>query len=147
MFALFNKDKIFIGFSPDIPHESLLSKEIPPEQRDLREWRWEGDYDTGKMISLNGGYPAEEIELEKMLFNYIENKYPLPVQLFTMMNQLRKIVENDDSLQDDAFMDMTDCIKNALDKHNKRVNYYKNYSKIIPKNESKQQFGKIFNKN
>jgi hypothetical protein len=147
MYALFNKDKVFIGFSSEIPHESFLGKEIPAEQRDLKTWRWEGDYETGKMVSINAGYPIEEIELEKMLFGYIEKKYPLAVQLNNIMNQLRKIVEKDDSLQDDDFMDMSDCIKNAVDKHNKRVNYYKNYSKIISKNESKQQFAKVFGQN
>ncbi len=146
MYALFNKDKNFIGFSPEIPHESFLSKKIPPEQSDFKKWTWQGDYDTGRMVSLDANYPMEEIEMEKMLFKYIEKKYPLPVQLNNIMNQLRKIVENNDSYQDDAFMDMSDCIKNAIDKHNKRINYYKNYSNIIPKNESKQQIGKIFNK-
>ena len=144
MYALFNKDKIFIGFSPEIPHKSLLSKKLAPEQNNIKEWRWEGDYDSGGMVSLNAGYPAEEIELERMLFDYINKKYPFPVQLLNIMNQLRKIVENNDSLQDDSFMDMSDCIRNAVDKHNKRVNYYKNYSIIIPKNESKQN---VFDKN
>jgi hypothetical protein len=146
MYALFNKDKNFIGFSPEIPHQSLLSKKISSEQSDLRSWRWEGDYDTGRMVSLDSGYPIEEIELEKMLFSYIEKKYPLPVQLTNIMNQLRKIIENNDSLQDDSFMDMSDCIKNAVDKHNKRVNYYKNYYKMRPKDESKQYFNNVFGK-
>lgn len=140
MYALFNKDKIFIGFSPDeSSHPNLLKKEIPKEQSDFRTWKWEGDYDTGRMVPLNTDYSIEEIELENILFRYIENKYPLKTQLINIMNQIRKIVQYNEDLQDDSFIDMHDCIKNALDKHTKRINYYQNYSKIIPKNESKQK--------
>jgi len=146
MYALFNNNKVFIGYSPEIPHEHLLSKEIPPEQSDFTRWRWEGNYDNGRMISLDEGYPYEEIEIEKILFNFIENKYPLPIQLINIMNQLRKIVENNEELRDDSFMDMSDCIKNAVDKHNKRINYYKNYSNLITKDETNRQFQQTFGK-
>jgi hypothetical protein len=91
------------------------------------------------MVSLNENYPIEEIHLEKLLFKYINEKYPLHIQITNIINQLRKIVESNDSLQDDTFMDMSDCIKNALDKYNKRINYYKNNSRLIPKNESNQK--------
>jgi len=142
MYALFNKDKVFIGFSEEIPHKSIIAKEIPSEQSNLTEWRWQGDYDTGKMVSLSVGYPVEELELEKMLFKHILEKYPVPMQLFHIMNQLKKIVDNNDSLADDSFIDMHNCIKNAVDKHNKRVNYYKNNLNIITKHESNQKYFK-----
>lgn len=146
MYALFNKQKVFIGFSQDIPHESILRKEIPKERSDIRRWRWEGDYDTGRMVPMEEGYPVEEIELEKMLFKYIEERYPLKTQIINIINQLRLIVEKEDSLQDDSFMDMSDCIKNALDKHNKRINYYKQHTNLISKNESKKQYNQVFRK-
>ena len=147
MFVLFNKDKQFIGYSPDIPENSgLLKKEIPKNQSDIRMWVWSGGYDDGKMIPIDIGYPIEEIELEKQLFSYIANTYPLNIQMNNIIKQLKLIVRENDLSQDDDFMDMADCILNAVDKHDKRVNYYKNYSNFIPKNETERQFNDTFTK-
>jgi hypothetical protein len=147
MFALFNIEKQFIGYSPDIPENSnILKKEIPEEQSDVTLWRWEGNYDNGKMVSIDIGYPVEEIELERQLFEYIGKEYPINVQILNIMKQLRRIVQNNDQLQDDEFMDMSDCIINAVDKYTKRVNYYRNYANLISKHESEQQFNNAFGK-
>ena len=97
MYALFNKEKKFIGFSPNqIPNN--LTKKISEEHSDFTIWKWEGDYDTGKMVLINSNIKTEEIELDKALFNYIDSKYPLKVQLINMMTQLRKIVQYNDIL-------------------------------------------------
>jgi hypothetical protein len=145
MFALFNKDKTFIGYSNDIPDTStVLKKEIPKEKSDIILWRWEGDYENGRMVSVDIGYPIEEIELEKELFNFIDKNYPPQIQMLNIIKQLRKIVQNNENIQDDNFVDMSDYILNAVDKYDKRVNYYKNYAKLISKNESETQFKSIF---
>jgi hypothetical protein len=145
MFALFNKDKTFIGYSNDIPDTStVLKKEIPKEKSDIILWRWEGDYENGRMVSVDIGYPIEEIELEKELFNFIDKNYPPQIQMLNIIKQLRKLVQNDENMQDDNFVDMSDYILNAVDKYDKRVNYYKNYAKLISKNESETQFKSIF---
>jgi hypothetical protein len=69
-----------LGYSPDIPENSnILKKEIPEEQSDVTLWRWEGNYDNGKMVSIDIGYPVEEIELERQLFEYIGKEYPINV--------------------------------------------------------------------
>jgi hypothetical protein len=147
MFALFNKDKNFIGYSNDIPDNScILKKEIPPETSDMLLWRWEGDYDNGKMISIGMGYPIEEIELEKKFFNDINKKYPIETQFLNIIKQLKKIVQHNQDMIDDDFIDMADCIINAEDKYNKRINYYRNYERLILKNESEEQFKNIFGK-
>lgn len=147
MFALFNVEKQFIGYSPDIPENTnILKKEIPEEQSDVILWRWEGDYDNGRMVHVDIGYPIEEIELERQLLEYIAKEYPINVQILNIMKQLRKIIQNNDELQDDEFMDMSDCIVSAVDKYTKRVNYYRNYAKLIPKHESEQQFNSAFGK-
>jgi hypothetical protein len=136
MFALFNSEKKFIGFSPDIlDNDKVLKIRIPDEQSDIRLWRWEGDYDTGKMVYCDVGYPIEEEELEKKLFDYIANKYPISIQLINIIRQLTKIAKNDPNIQDYEFMDMSDCILNAIDKQIKRINYYRNYEKLVFKNE------------
>ncbi|NBO98598.1 MAG: hypothetical protein EBU90_00455 [Proteobacteria bacterium] len=147
MFALFNTDKTFIGYSPDIPENSnILKKEIPEEQSDVTLWRWDGDYDSGRMVPVDIGYPIEEIELERQLFDYISKEYPINVQMLKIIKQLRRIVQDNDQLQEDGFMDMSDCIISAVDKYHKRVNYYRNYAKLIPKHESEQQFNSAFGK-
>jgi hypothetical protein len=139
MFALFDENKKFAGFSPDIPSDSKILKiKLPDEQSDIRFWHWEGDYDSGKMVSNNTGYPVEELELEKELFKYIERKYPLTIQLVNIIKQIRKIVQYDKNIQDYEFMDMADSILNAIDKQVKRINYYKNYEKFIPKYETQK---------
>ena len=134
MFAIFNENKKFVGFSPDIQENpKILSKPIPEEQSDIRFWTWEGDFDTGKMVRLGIGYPIEEIELEEQLFKYIQEKYPLTIQLINIIKQIRKLVEHDKNIQDYEFMDMSDSILNAVEIQMKRINYYKNYERFIPK--------------
>jgi hypothetical protein len=146
MFVLFNENKKFIGYSPDIPDNSNLIKiQIPDSQSDLSMWKWEGDYD-GKMVPIDIGYPVEEIQLEKDLFEFISKKYPINIQIINIIKQLRKIVNSNDALEDEDFVDMSDIIINALDKHNKRINYYRNHSKFITKYESEQQFKETFGK-
>ena len=144
MFALFNKNKEFIGYSPEVPENSeLLKIKIPKEKSDILAWKWEGDYDTGNMVPIDIGYPMEEIELEKDLFQFIHKNYPLQTQLINIIKQLRKIVENNENLESYEFMDMSDCILNAVDKMNQRINYYKNYYKLISKDET-EKLKKIF---
>jgi len=147
MFVLFNKEGTFIGYSPDIPENTeLLKKEIPNSQSDITMWRWDGDYQTGRMIPLDIGYPVEEMELERELFEYIDKKYPLAVQMRNIIKQIKMLVKNNLNLQDDDFMDMSDYIINAVDKHDKRVKYYRNYASLIPKDESERQFNTVFGK-
>lgn len=145
MFALFNKDKNFIGYSDDIPDNSLIiKKEIPKEFSDIRIWKWEGNYDDGKMVPIDIGYPIEEIQLENELFTFINENYPLQTQLLNIIKQLKKITNSNQDIQDDSFSDMADYILNAVEKYNKRINYYKNYERMIPKHESRKQFENAF---
>jgi len=140
MFVLFNKNKEFVGYSPDIPdNPSLLKKEIPKDKSNINIWKWEGDYDTGKMIYIENGYPIEEIELENELFDFIDKHYPIGIQIINILKQIKKIIEYKPEIQDENFLDMADCVLNAMDKYNKRIKYHKTYSTLISKDESKQQ--------
>jgi hypothetical protein len=67
MYALFNTDLKFIGYSPDMPSQPhILKKEIPTHQNNLNVWKWSGDFNSGKMVSIfEEGFPDEEIEAEK----------------------------------------------------------------------------------
>jgi len=124
MFALFNTNLNFIGYSPDIqdqPH--ILKKEIPEHQRDLNVWKWEGNYTDGKMVSIfEEGIPQEELEEQKRMFNDLNSKYPTGVQLVNIIRQLKKIAEQSE-LQDDRFMDMAENVLNVMDKHDKHLKY------------------------
>jgi len=132
MFVLFNKDKEFIGYSEDIPPSNqILTIETPPDKSDLSLWKWEGSYDTGGMIRFNVGYPEKEIELENDLKNYIQAKYPIDIQILNIIQQINKILENNDSLADDDFVDMSQSILNAIEKTKNRINYYKAYHKNL----------------
>jgi hypothetical protein len=142
MYALFNNDKKFIGYSPELPENlKILKKEIPKEFSNLEIWHWEGDYDTGKMTQTCPDYPIKEIELEKELFKYIDRRYPLNIQLLNIIKQLKKITKSNDLLQDDDFTDMADCILNAIDKHNNRVKFYQKHAKFEP---NRDKFESLF---
>ena len=133
MYALFNEYKEFIGFTPDdVEHPNLFKKKIPDEQSDIRFFHWEGDFDSGKMESNDIGYPIEEIELERQLFDYIENRYPISIQILNIIQQIKKIVDHNVDIQDYEFMDMADSIMNAVEKQKKRISYYTTYEKYIP---------------
>lgn len=136
MYALFNNEKKFIGYSPDEGnHPNIFKIKIPQEQSDIRLWQWEGNYDDGKMVPLDIGYPRDEMEMEIKLFEYIEKKYPITIQILNIIKQLRKLVQYDKHIQDYEFMDMSDSIINAVDKQLKRVSYYKNYERHLKANE------------
>ena len=52
MYAIFDKNKKFLGYSNDSfedPKGELLKKQIPDEQSG-NDWSWVGDMDTGKMV-------------------------------------------------------------------------------------------------
>jgi hypothetical protein len=124
MFALFNSDLKFIGYSPDMPAQPhILKKEIPSHQRDLNVWKWQGDFNSGKMVSLfEEDVQDEEVEAEKRMIGDINAKYPLGVQMINIIRQLKLLADQNNS-QDERFMDMAEEILNAMDKHDKRLKY------------------------
>jgi hypothetical protein len=55
MFVLFNKEKEFMGYSPDMPDIPLLEifkLKLPDEVSDITKWKWDGDMFTGKMVPI-----------------------------------------------------------------------------------------------
>ena len=53
MFALFNKDKEFIGYSediPDLPTLNIFKLKLPEEVKDVSKWTWQGDMLRGKLV-------------------------------------------------------------------------------------------------
>lgn len=141
MFVLFNKEKKFIGYSPDIPSQvDILKKEIPSSKSDFSVWKWVGDFDNGSMISVfEEGYPKEDLDLEKKLFSEINTKYPLNSQLINIMRQVKLLSETTPFHQDNVFMDMADEILNAIELQEKRIKYITARSKFLYQNADSQK--------
>jgi hypothetical protein len=143
MFALFNLNKQFIGLAPDIPSTAkLLKKEIPKEQSDPKIWRWEGDYDNGKMIKILSDEQIEEFDLEEQLFEEIYIKYPPGIQLINIIKQLHKITPIDNMDKDFALM--AQSVFSAVENYEKRFKYLDSLNKITSKNETVSKFKQIF---
>jgi hypothetical protein len=56
MFALFNKNKKFIGYSediPDLPTMEIFKLPLPEDKKDISKWEWVGDMFDGKMVKRN----------------------------------------------------------------------------------------------
>jgi hypothetical protein len=144
MYALFNENKQFVGYSPDIPPSStLLKKEIPKDQTDFSIWSWVGDYDNGRMVSIaENGYPQEEIDLEQQLFEEIYLKYPLGMQLIHIIKQLEKTTPIEKMDKDFALMAQT--IQLAVDKYQQKLKYLKATNSLLNKHESVKKFREVF---
>ena len=83
MFAVFDQNKKFLSFSNEKFEGNFLFKLIPEEQSNLLEWRWEGNYDDGKMVKLSDDFYNEALSHEAF-----KNKYPLPLLLSILLKQL-----------------------------------------------------------
>jgi hypothetical protein len=144
MFALFNENKQFVGYSPDIPPTStLLKKEIPNDQTDFTVWSWVGDYDSGRMMSISEqGYPQEEIDLEYELFEEINLKYPLGMQLIYIIKQLQKTTPIEKMDKDFALMAQT--MQLAVEKYQQKIKYFSSANSLLNKNESIKRFREVF---
>jgi len=133
MFALFSLQKNFIGYSDDIPehiNSTILKKEIPEDKRDLTKWRWDGDYDTGNMVSLiEKPYVITEKELQESLFKTIYEKYPIDLQLLNVIKQLYLLSHKSCNLLPE-FNEMAKIIIHAVDLYEKQRKFY------IDQNES-----------
>lgn len=113
MFALFNKNKKFIGYSPDIPDNApLLKRKINDEQSNTLKWKWVGDYDTGRMVSVDKS--DSEIEEDDFLFE-VSNKYNLNAKFDIIIKQLQKILEKNQDLKTPEFDQMSSDLSKAFD--------------------------------
>jgi len=83
MYAVFDLNKTFISYSDNMFGGNFLFKEIAEEESDILNWRWDGDYDTGKMVKLeNEPYPNILTE------NIFEEKYPISVFFTILLKQM-----------------------------------------------------------
>lgn len=118
MLALFNSNKQLIGYAPnasDLNNFQGFKKEIPNEFSDLKEWHWEGDYDTGGMVSNK---KVIELNNETKALKEIIEKYSLGVQMTNIIKQLHLLSKNA-NLFDSSFKEMSTDILEILHKHNK----------------------------
>jgi hypothetical protein len=133
MFALFNLNKSFIGYSDNIPEHlesGILKKEIPEDKSDLIKWRWDGSYDDGQMVSLEEKpYTITEKELQDSLFRTIYEEYPIDVQIVNLIKQVYLLSYKTPELLPE-FERMANMIIKAVDLYEEQRKFY------IEKNES-----------
>lgn len=125
MYAVFKNNK-FVSYSESKEglEETHQLKEIPDNQRNLKLWRWVGDYDNGKMVHrYEHEYPELELEAEKQLFEIIEKSYPPGVQLTLVIKQLYKLSSHLNILNEE-FSEMAEIVLTAVEKQAKRLKFY-----------------------
>jgi hypothetical protein len=129
MFALFNSSKNFIGYGneiPDNPNLNLSVKEIPSDKQDLTVWRWDGDFDNGKMVLINENpYPVEKIDLDTSLYDKIYQNYPIDLQIVILMKQVKLLSEKANCL-DPEFDEMSKLILKAVENYEHERKFYLN---------------------
>ena len=133
MFALFNLNKSFIGYSDNIPEHlenGILKREIPEDKSDLTKWRWDGSYDDGQMVSLEEKpYMVTEKELQDSLFRTIYEEYPIDLQIVNLIKQVYLLSYKTPELLPE-FEKMANMIIRAVDLYESQHKFY------IEKNES-----------
>ena len=127
MFVLFNQNKEFIAYSPVVPSEHLLAKFIPEHQQNLQFWKWQGDFDTGKMVSvydLTEEYSLEESLEELELLKKFEQEYPQEKIIHLLISQLYKLSFNTE-YEHEEFLEMAEKWLLLIDKQKTRLKYLK----------------------
>jgi hypothetical protein len=126
MYALFNIEKQFIGYSENIIESSSIHcVNLPSDKSDPSKWYWKGDMDNGRMVSYTlEGYPEEEIILEEKLFKKMEESFPLHVQSALIIKQLHHTAKITNSLLEE-YEEMSDLVSLALEKLAKRQTFAK----------------------
>ena len=84
MYVVFDLNKNFISYSDNMFGGNFLFKEIAEEESDILNWRWDGDYDNGKMVKLEDS-PYEHNSSTEEAF---QEKYPLHIFFTIILKQL-----------------------------------------------------------
>jgi len=124
MFAVFNQNKNFISFSNEKFDGNFLFKEIPDDQSNLLEWRWEGNYDDGYMVKLSENFYEEELSE-----NAFKNKYPLPLMLSVLFRQMF-IMSEKLNITDYQFNELVKDFLNTFENEEEYINLLKIANKI-----------------
>ena len=107
MIALFNNDKVFIGFCENFPDNlNFLKKQIPKEYSDPTKYTWTGTYDDGGFIEIE---ELSYINNKKRKFEEVLEKYPLEIQMLNIIKQLQILSEKENTY-DPSFFKMADEI-------------------------------------
>jgi hypothetical protein len=108
MIALFNSDKVFIGFCENFPDNlNFLKKEIPKEYSNPTKYTWAGTYDDGGFVEIE---KLSYINNQKRKVDETLHKYPLEIQMLNIIKQLQILLEANKALYDPSFKQMADEI-------------------------------------
>lgn len=149
VYFIFNRDtKALVTVSADaeiFTNGNFLIKKIKLSDHDLdggefnlARFRWEGDYDTGKLIDLFKEKKAvvTEEEIDRKYYSIFFRKYSVEDTLFNI------IIRTDSAGGANAsqnFHDMRIFLINILDKKQKEIEFYKNSPNHIYESRDEQR--------
>jgi hypothetical protein len=124
MFAVFNQNKNFISFSNEKFDGDFLFKEIPENQSNMFEWRWEGNYDDGQMVKLSESFYSDELSETGF-----KNKYPIPLMLSILFRQVF-IISEKLNITDYQFNELVKDFLNTFENEEEYISLLKIANKI-----------------
>lgn len=124
MYAVFNLNKNFISYSDNTFNGNFLFKQIPEEQSDFLNWRWEGDYDTGKMVKIE-----DDPYCNNLTESNFEEKYPLPI-FFTILLKQLFLTSSKNKTTDPVFLNLVKDYITTYENNDSYISLLKEANKI-----------------
>jgi hypothetical protein len=132
MFALFNNQKEFIGYSDQLPPSIQYYHDVG-DSFDINRDYWDGDYDNGSLKKIET-QKLNEFELESDFIRKIKTLYNTEISHLLCIKQIGKISEYI-NLFDPDFKEMWIELKPLIDKYDNIVENLKNIDKLEKKEE------------
>jgi hypothetical protein len=137
MFALFNNQKQFIGYSQQIPPTIKLYKELDIDFDPSKKF-WDGDYDNGSIKNLNDA-KFSEFQIEKDFVKKIKALYNTEISHLLTIKQIG-LISNHLNLFDPKFKEMWEELTPLFEKYDKTVDFLKKENKIETKIKEYEKF-------
>jgi hypothetical protein len=141
MFALFNNQKQFVGYSEQIPASIKYYKELDINF-DPTKKIWDGDYDTGYVKNLNDT-KISEFELEKDFIKKIKSLYNTEISHMLTIRQIG-LISKHLNLFDPQFKEMWEELSPLFKQYDKFIDFLKKENNIKYKEEIYENNKKIF---
>ena len=83
MYVIFDENKNFVSYSSHTMGKPFHCKEVDLKQEDLLNWRWDGDFDNGKLVKIEDA-PYQSYNHK----NYFEDRYSFDLFMSILVKQL-----------------------------------------------------------
>jgi hypothetical protein len=141
MFALFNNQKQFIGYSEQIPPSIQYYHELDINF-DPTKKIWDGDFDTGKIKDFEEK-KITEFGLELDFIKKIKSLYNLEISHLLCIKQIG-LIASYLNLFEPKFKEMWDELNPLFAQYDKMVEILKKENKLETKKENYEHSKKIF---